>query len=101
MSGEKEPKVHCLQWDTKSMEAAMKAVMEGEKVASAAKLFKVPRKSLDNCVKGRVEHGKKPGPGIILTREEEEALAAYLLYMADQVFPLTTKYHRPLHGQLQ
>lgn len=28
---------------------------------------------------------------MVLTREKEEALAAYLLYMADQGFPLTTK----------
>ena len=70
------------------MEAAMKAVEDGEKVSTAAKQFRVPRKSLDDWVKGRVQHGTNLGPN---TTEEESALEAYLRYMAERGFPLTTK----------
>ena len=52
---------------------------------------RVPRKSLDDRVKGRVQHGTNPGLNTALTTEEESALEAYLLYMAERGFPLTTK----------
>ena len=73
------------------MEAAIKAVEGGEKVASAAKHFQVPRKTLDDWVKGRVKHGTNPGPNTALTADEESALDNYLMYMAERGFPLTTK----------
>ena len=65
-------------WSSAVMEAAMCAVPE-EKVpcARAAKCFGVPRKSLENRIKGRVKHSVKPGPATTLTREEESALVEY------------------------
>ena len=67
----------------------MKAVQEeGMTVSGAAKQFQVPRKTLDDGIKGRVEHGSRPGPPTALSAEEEGALAAYLLYMAEHGFPL-------------
>ena len=68
----------------------MKAVQEGMAVSGAAKQFKVPRKTLDDRIKGRVQHGCRSGPPTALTVEEERALAAYLLYMAEHGFPLTS-----------
>ena len=66
----------------------MKAVQEeGMTVSGAAKQFQVPRKTLDDRIKGRVEHGSRPGPPTALSAEEEGALAAYLLYMAKHGFP--------------
>jgi len=73
------------------MEAAIKAVEGGEKVASAAKRFQVPRKTLDDRVKGRVKHGTNPGPNTALAADEESAQANYLLYMAEHGFPLIMK----------
>ena len=46
-------------------------------------------KTLDDRVKGRVKHGTKPGPDTVLTVEEDAALVSYLVYMAEQGFPLT------------
>jgi hypothetical protein len=60
-------------------------------LSAAAKLFKVPPKTLDDPVKGCVQHGFNPGPNTVLTAEEENVQAAYLLYMAERGFPLTTK----------
>ena len=79
------------QWDSQSMEAAIKSVQEGETISKAAKLFHVPRKTLDDRVKGRVQHGSNPGPSTALNSEEEKALVTYLLYMAERGFPLSKK----------
>ena len=49
----------------------MKAVQEGMTVSGASKQFSVPRKTLDDRIKGRVKHGCKPGPSTALTAEEE------------------------------
>ena len=47
-------------------------------VSTAAKAFNVPRKMLDDRVKGRVKHGTKPGPDTVLTEEEEAALISVI-----------------------
>ena len=41
-----------------------------------------------------MEHGTNPGPSTVLTAEEEGALAAYLLYMAERGFSLTSNMAR-------
>ena len=70
------------------MVSAMQAVEQGTAVSTAAAAFVVPRKTLDDRVKGRVKHGAKPGPDTVLTAEED-ALMTYILYMAERGFPLT------------
>ena len=51
--------------------------------------FNVPRKTLNDRVKGRVTNGKKPAVSTVLTTKEEESLVKYLIYMAERDFPLT------------
>ena len=58
-------------------------------IYSAAAKFSVPRNTLHDRIKGLVKHGSKPGPSTILSAEEEQALEAYLFYMADHGYPLT------------
>ena len=60
-------------------------------VSKAAALNHVPRKTLDDRVRCRVVHGRKPGRTTVLTSEEEEALCNYLIYMAERGFPLTRR----------
>ena len=55
----------------------------------ACSLFNVPRKTLDDIVKGRVKHGSKPGVYTALTFLQEKSLVNYLLYMAERGFLLT------------
>jgi len=55
-------------------------------IYSAAARFSVPRKTLDDRVKGHVKHGPSPAPGTTLTLDQEEALVSYLFFMA---YPLT------------
>ena len=74
------------------MEKALEAVQKNLTfVTTAAKKFNVPRKTHDDRVKGRVVHGRKSGPGTILTPAEEDILCNYLIYMAQRGFPLTMK----------
>lgn len=50
----------------------MKAVEDGEKVATAARTFNVLRITLHDRVTGRITHDKKPGSDPYLTIEEVE-----------------------------
>ena len=48
--GRSEGKVRRLKWDNDNMKAAMEAVSSGEMTVSASsRVFKVPRKTLDQC----------------------------------------------------
>lgn len=87
------------QWNNDDMVAAMKAVeKEALTISAAASKFKVPRKTLDDRIKGRVQHGTAPGPSTVLSAEEEDALQSYLIYMAQHGFPLTRTMKRHLPG---
>ena len=72
------------------MVSAMNAVRNKEmSIYKAAAHFKVPRKTLDDRIKGHVQHGSRPGPSTVLSAKEEDALVSYLLYMAERGYPLT------------
>ncbi len=72
------------------MVAAINAVKTNQMtISDAANHFHVPRKTVDNRIKGYVEHGSKPGRNPVLSAVEEDALVVYPLYMADRGFPLT------------
>ncbi len=78
------------QWSNDDMVAAMQVVEKKTlTVSCAAVKFNVPRKTLDDRVKGRVDHGMTPGPRTVLTAKEEEVLVSYLVHMAQRGFPLT------------
>ena len=72
------------------MKNAVEAVESKDKtISAAAKMFNVPRKTLDDRVKGWIKHGSKPGDSTALTFVQEKSLVNYLLYMAERGFPLT------------
>ena len=77
-------------WKDEEMINAMEAVSKKElTVSKAARVYRVPRKTLDDQVKGHILHGTKPGRDTVLTAEEESSLCNYLVYMAERAFPLT------------
>ncbi len=83
------------------MVATMEAVSEGKmNISAAAKFYSVPRKTLDDRVKGKVTHGIKPGLTTALSKSEEDSLANYLVYMAERDSRLLGLWRRPSHGQL-
>ena len=47
-------------------------------ITAAATTFSVPRKTLDDRVKGLVIHGKKSGVSTVLTAKEEASLISQL-----------------------
>ncbi len=68
----------------------MDAVSSSEMtITASSRAFSVPRKTLDDRVKGHVTHDKKPVIKNVLSAEEESSLVQYLLYMAQRGFPLT------------
>ena len=79
------PKVRRRRWGLKDMETATEAVEQGTTVSETSRQFDVPRKTLDDRVKGGVQHGSNQGPNTALTAEEEKALVAYLFHMAERV----------------
>jgi hypothetical protein len=82
------------QYDGEQMERAISAVKQKKmKIRLAAKEFQVPKSTLSDKLKGRYK-GMKPGPRTELTDEEEKALVHFLLYMANQGFPLTRSMTR-------
>ena len=72
------------------MVAAINAVKTNQMtISGAANHFHDPRKTLDDRIKGRVEHGSKPGRNPVLSAVKEDALVVYYLYMAGLGFSLT------------
>ena len=63
------------------MANAMKAVEDGSSIASAARLHKVPRTTLQDRMLGNV-HGTKPGAKPYVNREEEKELAEFIVESA-------------------
>ena len=60
------PSTKRLQWSNQQMEAAMKAVESGSGINKAARDHGVPSTTLKDRINGKVEHGRKPGPKVIL-----------------------------------
>ena len=82
--------VKCKQWSPESMEAAVGSVKDGKtSLREASRLYNVPVETLRRRVTGTVEMDCKPGPATILTTDEEDLLAKYLVDMADMGFGLS------------
>ena len=64
-------------WKDEDMISAMSAVNSKEMtIYKAVAMFNVPRKTLDDRIKGHVKHGTKPGPPTATTPEQEDALVS-------------------------
>ena len=74
-------------WTDESMRAAVDSVLHDNR--EAARLYNIPVETLRRHVNGSVEVGARPGPATILTDEEEDMLAKYLVEMADMGYGLT------------
>jgi len=67
----------------------MDAVKAAVHISAKASRFSMPRKTLDDRIKGRVKHGSNPGITTVLSSTEEDGLGSYFTYMAERGFPLT------------
>ena len=72
------------------MSRAVRYVMEGKGgLREAATLHRVHHETLRRRTMGVVEEGCKPGPCTVLTKDEEQRLARYIVDMADMGFGLS------------
>ncbi len=77
-------------WSEESMVAATNSVLHDNKgLREASRLYNVPFETLRRRVNGTVVAGCKPGPSTILTEEEEDRLARYLVQMSEMGFGLS------------
>lgn len=74
------------------MGQAIEAVRKGERVATAARKFNVPRVTLLNKVSGKTPINCSMGPSSVLTKEEENVLVQWMLAFAGRRFPITKQY---------
>ena len=91
-SGEDQPKPKraTRKWSMESMTAAYKAVKSGSmSLSKASRKFGVPRMTLADRVKGRIQLNAQWGHKPVLSADEEQALVVYIEYMANRGFPLT------------
>ena len=77
-------------WSEESMAAATSSVTnDNMSLREASRLYNVPFETLRRRVNGSVRPGCKPGPATVLTEEEEEQLASYLIQMSEMGFGLS------------
>ena len=75
-------------WSAESMLEAVKYVEAGGGLREASRTYNVPIETLRRRVAGKVTLDCRPGPDTILTHEEEDVLAHYVLKMADMGYGL-------------
>ena len=69
------------------MPAAVDSILKENKgLREAARLYNIPIETLRRHVNGSVALNARPAPANVLTEEEEDKLAAYLVRMADMGF---------------
>ena len=77
-------------WTVESMESALNSTHhENKGLREAARMYNIPVETLRRHANGSVEAGCKPGPSTVLTDEEEDRLATYLVEMTDMGFSLS------------
>ena len=76
-------------WSSESMAGAVEGYQRGLGLREAARLYNVPVESLRRRVNGTVHNDCKSGPSTVLTKEEEDRLAAFCIEMCDRGFGLS------------
>ena len=76
-------------WSNESMKAAVETVQAGRGLREASRLYNVPVETLRRRAIGKVDIDCHPGPPTVLTKEEENEIAYYLIQMADMGYGLT------------
>lgn len=73
----------------KAILKAMEAVRKGASISAAARQYNIPRSTLDDKIRGRYSVECSKGPATVLSKEEEDHLRRWLIFMADSGFPIT------------
>ena len=78
-------------WSEESMREAVASVRNGNPLRKASREYNVPVETLRRRVSGAVTEDCRPGPSTVLTKDEEECLAKYVIEMADRGFGLSSE----------
>ena len=76
-------------WNDESMLGAIKSVEIGTSLRAASRMYNVPVESLRRRVIGNVDVTCRPGPPSVLSKEEEDAIATYVIEMVEMGFGLS------------
>ena len=80
----------CKLWSEESMLAATNSVVhDNMSLREASRLYNVLFETLRRHVSGSVKPGCRPMPSTVLSEEEEELLARYLIDMSEMGFGLS------------
>ena len=71
------------------MVGAIKSVEDGMSLRAASRMYNVPLETLRRRVNGSVDIDCRPGPSSVLSKEEEDALALYIVKMVEMGFGLS------------
>ena len=78
-----------LKYSTESMDSSLKEVREGRLTCNAAsKTYNVPRTTLRDKVAGKSPEKRRMGPSPVLTKAEEDSLAAFCIKLLKCGFPI-------------
>jgi len=84
-------------WCVEGMKKAIEAVVTQEKsLRQAAREYGVPPTTLKRRIDTSLPAEAKPGPSTVLSKEEEDRLAKYIITMAEMGFGLSPKDIRSL-----
>ena len=67
-----------MQWLDSDMVLAMETVKKGQSIGGAARQFRVPKRTLDDRIMGRIEHGTRPGAKSVCLPRKNAALCLIL-----------------------
>ena len=82
-------------YQQKDLERALEAIRFGSKISTAAKEFKVPRQTLQNCLKrGYNAKAKKSGGQTVFTAMQEKSLESRIFHLSERGFPVSIDYLR-------
>ena len=71
------------------MVGAIKSVEDGMSLRAASRMYNIPLETLRRRVNGSVDIDCRPGPSSVLSKEEEDALALYIVKMVEMGFGLS------------
>lgn len=87
-SGSKRKSSPRKQYHPEDLERAIEEARKTGKMRRAAKMFHVPFSTVQRYIRTPPK-GQKPGPGTVLTAEEEARIKTWVLYMSKAGFPLS------------
>ena len=79
-------------YNSNTVTEAIAAIKNGMTMYKASKVFKIPRSTLQDKVKGKYKEGAKRGPPTVLSKTEETNLVEWIIHLGKMGFPITKEH---------